>query len=102
VVAEEEDSAEAGFTAEDLEVVVSTVVALEADISVAAVSISGALPRFTAAVLAEWVAAVAESALAYRAAQVTFQTLPAQDPGSLLLVIHHPDNLSMMDDLIEP
>jgi hypothetical protein len=45
-VAEEAgDLAEVGFTEEDLEVVVSTVVALEADTSVAAVFILVALPQ---------------------------------------------------------
>jgi hypothetical protein len=51
---------------------------------------------------AESVAAVGESALAERVSQVAFQTLPAQDPGSLHLGDHHPGNLSMMDGLIEP
>jgi hypothetical protein len=45
---------------------------------------------------------VGELALAYRTPQVAFETLPAQDPGSLRLGDHHPGNLSMMDDLIEP
>jgi hypothetical protein len=103
-VAEEAgDLAEVGFTEEDLEVVVSTVVALEADTSVAAVFILVALPQSTAAVFTELVAAVGESALAvWRAPQAALQTLPAQDPGSLHLVVHHPDSLCMMDDLIEP
>jgi hypothetical protein len=103
VVAEEEDSAEEGFTVEDLEVEVSTVVALEADTSVAAVFILGALPQSTAAVFTELVVAVVESALAgWRVPQGAFQTLPAQDPGFLHLADHHPGKLSMMDDLIEP
>jgi hypothetical protein len=68
---------------------------------------------FTAAVLAvalwlpdaseaESVAAAAESALEGRASQVAFRTLPAQDLGSLPLVVHHPDSLCMMDDLLDP
>jgi hypothetical protein len=51
---------------------------------------------------AESAAAVVESALAEHISQVAFRTLPAQDPGSLHLVIHHPDSLSMMDGLIDP
>jgi len=86
-----EDSAEVGFTVEDL----------EADTSGATVFTLGALPQSTAAVLAESVAAAAESVLAGRASQVAFQTLLAQDPGSLHLVIHHPDSLCMMDDLLD-
>jgi hypothetical protein len=101
-VAEVEDSAEEVSTVVDLEVEASTVAALEADTSEAAVFILGALPQSTAAVLAESVAAVGELALAYRTPQVAFQTLPAQGPGSLHLGDHHPGNLSMMDDLIEP
>jgi hypothetical protein len=102
VAEEAEDSAAVGFTAEDLEVEVSTAVALEADTSAAAAPILGAFLRFTVAVLAESVAAVAELALAWRAPRVAFQTLPAQDPGSLHLGDHHPGNLCTMDDLIEP
>jgi hypothetical protein len=49
----------------------------------------------------ESVAVVAESALADRTSRVVFRTLLAQDLGSLHLGDHHPDNLSMMDDLIE-
>ncbi|HEX4484789.1 MAG TPA: hypothetical protein VH088_00890 [Terriglobales bacterium] len=49
---------------EDSAGVVSMAVGLEVDTSVAAASILGALPQFTAAVLAESVAAVGESALA--------------------------------------
>ena len=88
---------------------VSTAVVLEAEVSMGEVLLVGS----TAAVLAEalWLpdmleaesaAAAAELALADRAFQIAFQTLPAQDPGSLLLVIHHPGNLCTMDDLIEP
>jgi hypothetical protein len=44
VAAVEDLAAEAGFTVEDLAEVVSTVVALEADTSVAAASILEALP----------------------------------------------------------
>ena len=50
----------------------------------------------------ESAAAVAESALAERTSQVALRTLPAQDPGSLHLVIHHRDSLSTMDGLIDP
>jgi hypothetical protein len=109
VVAAEEDSAEEVSTGVVLEVEVSTAVDLEAEVSMGEVSVVGStaaafvvalwLPDMLAA---ESVAAVAESALAYRTVRVAFQTLLAQDPGSLHLVIHHPGNLSMMDDLIEP
>jgi hypothetical protein len=51
---------------------------------------------------AELAAAGAESALAERASQVGFRTLPAQGRGSPQWVIHHPDSLSMMDGLIDP
>ena len=51
---------------------------------------------------AELAVAVGESGLAERASQVAFQTLPAQAPGFLHLEDHHPGNLCMMDDLIEP
>jgi hypothetical protein len=96
---EEEDSAEE----------VSTGVVLEAEVFMVEVSVVG----FTAAVLAvalwlpdtleaESAAAAAESALADRTCQVVFRTLLAQGPGSLHLGDHHPGNLSMMDDLVEP
>jgi hypothetical protein len=88
VVAEEE--AEVGFTVADLEVVVSTA---------AAFVVGPWLPDMLAAELA---AAAAESALADRTFQIALRTLPAQDLGSLHLVIHHPDSLCMMDDLLEP
>jgi hypothetical protein len=103
-VAEVEDSEEEVSMVVDLEVEVeaSTVAALEADTSEAAVFILGALPQSTAAVLAESVAAVGELALAYRTPQVAFKTLPAQGLGSLPLVIHHPDTLCMMVDLLDP
>ena len=42
---------------------------------------------------AESAAAAVESALADRASQVAFRTLPAEGPGSLHLVIHHSDSL---------
>jgi hypothetical protein len=42
-----------------------------------------------------------ESALAGRACQVAFRTLPARDPGSRHLVIHRPGSLSMTDGLID-
>ena len=51
---------------------------------------------------AESAAAAVESALAQRASQAAFRTLPAQDPGSLHLVIHHPGSLSMTDGPIDP
>jgi hypothetical protein len=51
---------------------------------------------------AERAAGAVELALADRISQVAFRTLLAPDPGSLQLVIHHPDRLSMMDELIGP
>src|SRR5206468_11352980 len=51
---------------------------------------------------AESACAAVESALAERASQVAFRTLPAQGRGSPQWVIHHPDSLSMMDGLIDP
>ncbi len=51
---------------------------------------------------AESAAAGAESALAERASQVAFRTLPAQGRGSPQWVIHHPDSLSMKDDQLDP
>ena len=50
----------------------------------------------------ESAAAVAGSALAERTSQAALRTLPAQDPGSLHLVIHHRDSLSTMGGLIDP
>jgi len=50
---------------------------------------------------AESAAAAVESASADPTSQVAFQTLPAQDPGSLHLGDRHPGNQSMKDDLIE-
>jgi hypothetical protein len=88
---------------------VSTVVALEVEVSTG--EVSAVASTAAALVVALWLpdtleaesaAAVGESALADRVSQVAFQTLPAQDPGSLHLVIHLPDSLYMMDDLIEP
>jgi hypothetical protein len=88
---------------------VSTVVALEVEVSTG--EVSAVASTAAAWVVALWLqdtleaesaAAAGESALADRASQVAFQTLPAQDPGSLHLVIHPPDSLYMMDDLIEP
>ena len=46
--------------------------------------------------------AVVVSALAGCAPQVVLRTLPAQDPGSRHLVIHHPGSPSMMGDLLDP
>jgi hypothetical protein len=51
---------------------------------------------------AESGAAVVVSALAGCAPQVVLRTLPAQDPGSRHLVIHHPGSPSMMGDLLDP
>jgi hypothetical protein len=51
---------------------------------------------------AEWAAAAVESALADLTSQVAFQTLPAQDPGSLHLGDPHRGNQSLKDDLIDP
>ena len=51
---------------------------------------------------AESACAAAESVLAERTSQVALRTLPAQDPGSLRLVIHHPGSLSMIVDLLDP
>jgi hypothetical protein len=51
---------------------------------------------------AESAAAGVESALADRTSQVRFQTLPAQDPGSLHLGDPHRGNQSSKDDLIDP
>ena len=51
---------------------------------------------------AESACAAAESALAERASQAAPRTLLAQGRGSLQWVIHHPDNLSLMDGLIDP
>jgi hypothetical protein len=88
---------------------VSTVVALEVEVSTG--EVSAVASTAAALVVALWLpdtlgagsaAAAAESALADHVSQVAFQTLPAQDPGSLHLVIHPPDSLYMMDDLIEP
>lgn len=85
------------------------VVDLEAEVSVG--EVSAVASTAAALVVALWrqdtleaesVAAVGESALAWRARQVAFRTLLAQDPGSLHLVIHHPDSLRMMDDLLDP
>ena len=57
------------------------------------------LPRMLEA---ESAAAGVESALAERASQVAFRTLPAQGRGSPQWVIHHPDSLSMKDDQLDP
>jgi len=51
---------------------------------------------------AESAAAAVESALADPASQVAFQTLPAQDPGSLHLGDPHSGNLSMKGGPIDP
>jgi hypothetical protein len=92
---------------EEASVVVASMVAAVSAVAVVSmeevsVVVSTAV-TFVAAVLeAESACAAVESALAERASRVAFQTLPEQDPGSRHLVIHHPGNLSMMDDLIDP
>jgi hypothetical protein len=87
---------------------VSTAVDLEEEVSMR--EVSAVASTAAALVVAIWlpdtseaesVAAAAESASADRTSQVAFQTLPAQDPGSLHLEGHHPGNLCMMDDLLE-
>jgi hypothetical protein len=99
VAEEAEDSAEVGFTVEDLEVVAS----MAAVSVVVSTAVAFVVPLWLPDMLAaESAAAAAESALADRTFQIAFRTLLAQDPGSLHLVIHHPDSLCMMDDLIEP
>ena len=95
--------------AEEEEEEVSTVVALEVEVSTG--EVSAVASTAAALVVALWLpdtleavsaAGVGESALADRVSQVAFQTLPAQDPGSLHLVIHHPGSLSLMDELADP
>jgi hypothetical protein len=87
---------------------VSTVVALEEEVSTG--EVSAVASTAAALVVALWLpdtlaaesaAAAAESALADHTSQVAFRTLLAQDPGSPLLGGHHPGNRYMMDDLIE-
>jgi len=88
---------------------VSTGVALGVEVSTG--EVSAVASTAGALVVALWLpgtlgagsaAAEAESALADRTSQVAFRTLLAQDPGSPHLVVHPPDSLYMMDDLIEP
>jgi len=88
---------------------VSTVVALEVEVSTG--EVSAVASTAAALVVALWLpdtleagsaAAAAESALADHTSQVALGTLPAQDPGSLHLVIHHPGSLSLMDELAAP
>jgi hypothetical protein len=88
---------------------VSTVVALEVEVSTG--EVSAVASTAAALVVALWLpdtleaesaAGAAESALADRTSQVAFRTLLAQDPGSPHLGDHHPGNPCMMDDLIEP
>ena len=82
---------------------------LEVEVSMGEVSVVGSTAVAFVVLLwlpntleAESAAAAAESALADRTFQMAFRTLPAQDLGSLHLGDHHPGNLCMMDDLIEP
>ena len=93
---------------EAVEEEVSTVVALEEEVSTGEVSaVASTVPALVVALWlpdtleAESAAAAAESALADRTSQVAFRTLLAQDPGSPPSGDHHPDNSFMMDDLIE-
>jgi hypothetical protein len=79
-------------------VVVVLVVAVSTVVALAAFMVALWLPD---TLEAESAAAGAESGLADRTFQVAFQTLPAQDPGSLHSVDHHPGNQLMKDDLIE-
>jgi len=87
-----------GFTVEDLEVEVSMVEVSVVGSTAVVLALALWLPDMLAA---ESAAAAAESALADRTFQITLRTLLAQDPGSLHLVIHHPDSLCMMDDLLD-
>jgi len=94
---------------EDSEAEVSTVVGLEVEVSMGEVSVVGSTAVALVVPLclpdtleAELAAAAAESALADRTFRVASRTLLAQDPGSLHLGDHHPGNLYMMGDLIEP
>jgi hypothetical protein len=84
---------------EEVSVVVFTVAALVLVVSTVALMVALWPPD---TLEAESGAAAVESALAEHTLQVAFPILPAQDPGSLHLVIHHPDNLCMMDDLLDP
>ena len=84
-------------------------VGLEVEVSMGEVSVVGStavalvVPLWLPDTLeAESAAAAAESALADRTFRVASRTLLAQDPGSLHLGDHHPGNLYMMGDLIEP
>jgi len=102
-VVEEEDSAAVGFTVEDLGVEVSVVASMGAVSVVVSTAMAFVVALWLPDMLeAESAAAAAESALADRTFQIAFRTLLAQDPGSPHLGDHHPGNLSMMDDLIEP
>jgi len=97
-----EDSAEEVSTVVDLEAEVSVVASMGA-VSVVSTAVAFVVALWLPDMLeAESAAAAAESALADRTFQIAFRTLPAQDPGSLHLGDHHPGNLCMMDDLIEP
>jgi hypothetical protein len=83
-------------------------VAVEAFMAVGSTAVALVLPAFMVALWlpdtleAESAAEGVESALADRTSQGAFQTLPAQDPGSLHLGDRHPGNQSMKDDLIDP
>jgi hypothetical protein len=94
-----EASVEEVSTVEDLEVEVS----MEEVSGVVSTAVALMRPLWLPDTLeAESVAGVGESALADRTFQIAFRTLLAQDPGSHHLGDHHPGNLCMMDDLIEP
>jgi hypothetical protein len=84
----------------------STVVVLEA-VSTQVASVGSTVALLVALWLpdtleAESAAAAVELALADRAFQVVFQTLPALDLGSLHLGDRHPGNPPMKDALIDP
>jgi len=95
VVVEDSVEEEASMVAAD-----SAVAAFMAVASVVGASAVGAF--MAAGLRAESVAAAVELASAERAPHVVFRTLLAQGRDSLQLVIHHPDSLSMMVDLVDP
>jgi len=83
----------------EVSVVVSTAVALVLVVFTVAFVVALWLPD---TLEAESGAAVVVSVLAGCDPQVVLRTLPAQDPGSRHLVIHHPGSPSMMGDLLDP
>jgi len=83
-------------------VVASMVVAAVVSMGEDSVVVFMAAASAVAVLQAESACAAVESALAERAFQVAFRTLPAQGRGSPQWAIHHPDSLSMMDGLIDP